>query len=95
MLPKMESDLLAARGTSTRIPQRLVFLPMGYGVNGENWFPSVDQAGHAVRLAPIVGVLQGPEVRFLDRSKLDQSADGESARRLAELSELCQFGKEG
>ena len=54
MLPKLESNLFAARGSSNKIPKRLVFLPMGYGVNGENWFPSTDQVGTKYDLPPLL-----------------------------------------
>lgn len=45
---------VAASTTASGIPKRLVFLPMGYGVNAENWFPSVDQPGADYDLPPLV-----------------------------------------
>lgn len=53
-LPNLESNVVAAPGSSPRIPKRLVFLPMGYGVNGENWFPSTDQVGTQYDLPPLL-----------------------------------------
>jgi len=40
--------------SASGIPKRVVFLPMGYGVNAENWFPSKDQAGSRYDLPPLV-----------------------------------------
>ncbi|MCM2370132.1 DUF1552 domain-containing protein [Aporhodopirellula aestuarii] len=54
MLPNLESNLHAARGSSAGIPKRLVFLTMGYGVNSENWFPSTDQVGTEYDLPPLL-----------------------------------------
>ena len=50
MLPHLEANLFAAGATAAgaaamKIPKRLVFLAMGYGVNARNWFPSTEQAG--------------------------------------------------
>jgi len=52
MLPLLESNLLGA--TAPKIPKRLVFLPMGYGVNAENWFPSTKQVGTKYELPPLL-----------------------------------------
>ena len=55
MLPLLESNLLsAATSTAAAIPKRLVFLPMGYGPNPSNWFPSVDQVGTKYDLPPLL-----------------------------------------
>ena len=40
--------------SSSGIPKRLIFLPMGYGVNAQNWFPSSEQAGSNYDLPPLV-----------------------------------------
>ncbi len=55
LLPLLESNLLPAFGASTaKLPKRLVFLPMGYGVNAQNWFPSKDQPGTEYDLPPLL-----------------------------------------
>lgn len=54
MLPQLESSLFAAGGASAMIPKRLVFLPMGYGVNAQNWFPPTNKAGTDYELPPLL-----------------------------------------
>lgn len=49
LLPMLESDAFA-KGAATPPPKRLVFLPMGYGVNAREWFPDVNQVGSAYDL---------------------------------------------
>ncbi|MDB4766892.1 DUF1552 domain-containing protein [bacterium] len=59
LLPILESNLLAnAVVSSPTIPKRLVFLPMGYGVNARNWFPSKDQVGIDYELPPLLESFQ-------------------------------------
>ncbi|MEP4170619.1 MAG: DUF1552 domain-containing protein [Luteolibacter sp.] len=45
---------IGAMTTAAGMPKRLVFLPMGYGVNAENWFPSEKQQGSDYELPPLV-----------------------------------------
>lgn len=45
LLPTLEWDALATAATQTAIPKRLVFLPMGYGVDTKNWLPDPTQVG--------------------------------------------------
>ena len=55
MLPILESNAVGKMKTAAApIPKRLVFLPMGYGVNAQNWFPSVKQTGTEYELPPLL-----------------------------------------
>lgn len=55
MLPILESGAFAKlKSAGPAIPKRLVFLPMGYGVNAENWFPSEKQVGKDYDLPPLL-----------------------------------------
>ena len=68
------SQTSAAVGKPTSpsgIPKRLVFLPMGYGVNAENWFPSVDQPGANYDLPPLVQSFQDlkSDISFIQNLK--------------------------
>jgi len=53
-LPSLMGGPAVAAAKAAGIPKRLVFLPMGYGVNAENWFPSIRQPGRNYDLPPLV-----------------------------------------
>ncbi|MGJ8653119.1 MAG: DUF1552 domain-containing protein [Opitutaceae bacterium] len=60
LLPVLEANggALAMAATGTKIPKRLVFLAMGYGVNAQNWFPSQTEVGSDYTLPPLVESFQ-------------------------------------
>jgi hypothetical protein len=61
MLPILESNVAAfgkLAASAPPIPKRLVFLPMGYGVNQANWFPSTQQEGTEYDLPPLLESFQ-------------------------------------
>ena len=45
LLPILQSNVVAKAAASSALPKRLVFLPMGYGVYPDAWFPNPAQTG--------------------------------------------------
>jgi len=56
LLPILEANAapVFAAASSKKIPQRLVFLSMGFGVNAQNWFPSTSQLGSDYELPSLL-----------------------------------------